>query len=159
YRELLPSLCRVARENGHRLILQLHPFESLSQRRTIVRDVLTPEDCRLVRIVDGPLTTELMEQAWFGITVESPTVIDCLQNNICCFLCGWLAHSPFEYVQQYARFGIGEELQDADQLLEIPRRVAGFHNGTKKRATFSETVDPAMLQGWLTQAAKRSTLP
>ena len=92
YRELLPSLCWVARESGHGLIINLHPFESLSQRRIIVRDVLTPEDCNLVSIVDGPLTTELMGQAWFGITVESTTVIDCLQNNICCFLCGWLAH-------------------------------------------------------------------
>jgi hypothetical protein len=159
YRELLPSLCRVARETGHGLILKLHPFESLSQRRTIVRDILTPADCELVRIVDGPLTTELMGQAWCGITVESTTVIDCLQNNICCFLCGWLAHSPFEYVQQYARFGIGEALQDAKQLLEIPRREADFHSRPTMKANLSATVDPAMLQGWLTPAAKRSTLP
>jgi hypothetical protein len=159
YRELLPSLCRAARESGHGLILKLHPFESLSQRRIIVRDVLTPADCNLVRIVDGPLTTELMGQAWCGITVESTTVIDCLQNNICCFLCGWLAHSPFEYVQQYARFGIGEALQDAEQLLEIPRRVADFHNRPTMKANLSATVDPAMLKEWLTPAAKRSTLP
>jgi hypothetical protein len=159
YRELLPSLCRVARESGHGLILKLHPFESLSQRGSIVRDVLTPEDCSLVRIVDGPLTTEVMEQAWFGITVESTTVIDCLQNDVCCFLCGWLAHSPFEYVQQYARFGIGEILQAAGQLLEIPRRLADFHNRTTIKANLYATVDPAMLKGWLTPVAKRSTLP
>ena len=69
YRELLPPLCRVARESERGLILKLHPFESLSQRRTIVREVLALKDCEIVTVVDGPLTTELLAQAWCGITV------------------------------------------------------------------------------------------
>ena len=101
YRELLPSLCRVARQSGRGVTLKLHPFESLSQRRRVVHDVLAPEDRNLVNVVDGPLTSALMEQAWFGITVESTTVIDCLRNGICCFLCGWMSLSPYEYAQQY----------------------------------------------------------
>jgi hypothetical protein len=48
YLELLPPLCRLARESGHGLIIKLHPFESLSQRRRIIRDILTPEDRKLV---------------------------------------------------------------------------------------------------------------
>jgi hypothetical protein len=152
YRELLPSLCRVARESGHSLIIKLHPFESSSQRLELVRDILSTEDFNMVSVVDGPLTGELMAQAWFGITVESTTVIDCLQNNICCFLCGWLAHSPFEYVQQYARFGIGEILQGAEQLLEIPARLEKFNHRPTMETNLSATVDPAMLQRWLTEA-------
>jgi len=152
YRELLPSLCRVARESRHKLILKLHPFESSSQRLELVRDILSTEDFNMMTVVDGPLTAELMAQAWFGITVESTTVIDCLQNNICCFLCGWLAHSPFEYVQQYARFGIGEILQGAEQLLEIPARLAEFDHRPTMGTNLSATVDPAMLQRWLTEA-------
>ena len=101
YRELLPSLCRVARQSGRGVIIKLHPFESLSQRVAMVRDILTPEDRNLVNVVDGPLTSALLAQAWFGITVESTTVIDCLRNGICCFLCGWMSLSPYEYPQQY----------------------------------------------------------
>jgi hypothetical protein len=152
YRELLPSLCHVARQNGHGVILKLHPFESLSQRRRVVDDVLTPEDRNLVNVVDGPLTSELMARAWLGITVESTTVIDCLRNGICCFLCGWMSLSPFEYPQQYARFGVGEVLQNAGQLLEIPSRLAKFQNQPPMKLNLSMTVDPAMLEGWLTKS-------
>ena len=151
YRELLPPLCRVARESGHGLILKLHPFESLSQRRTMVREILTPEDCKIVNVLDGPLTTELLAQAWCGITVESTTVIDCLQNGIRCFLCSWLAHSPFEYVQQYARFEIGEALQNAQQLLEIPRRMSDPRQPSTIKVDLSPTVDPETLRAWLTK--------
>jgi hypothetical protein len=149
YRELLPPLCRLARKSGHGVVLKLHPFESRSQRRGIVRDILAPEDRNLVSVVEGPLTAELMARAWFGITIESTTVLDCSRNNICCFLCGWLSLSPYEYAQQYARFGIGAVLEDAQQLPEIPRRLEDFRNRPPLKADLSANVDPAMLQHWL----------
>ncbi len=152
YLELLPALCSMARESGHGLIVKLHPFESLSQRRRIIRGVLSAEDRKLVRVVDVPLTTELMAQAWFGITGESTTVIDCLQNGVCCFLCQWLAVSPYEYVQQYARFGVGEVLEEASQLAEIPRRLAVLRNRPAAKTDFSTAADPAILQRHLTRS-------
>ena len=151
FRELLPPLCHLARENGCRVLIKLHPFESLWQRRKVVQNVLLPEDRRLVTVVDGPLTTDLMSQAWFGITVESTTVIDCLKNGICCFLCSWLAHSPYEYAQQYARFGVGEVLEKAQQFMEIPSRLTEFLRRPAMKLDLSATVDPAMLHRWLTK--------
>ena len=149
YRELLPPLCRLARENGRSLIIKLHPFESLAQRERIVREVLSPDDHNVVQVVDGPLTPELMSQAWFGITVESTTAIDCLQNGVCCFLCGWLSLGPYEYARQYARFGIGEVLEDAGKITEIPNRLTKLQTPLLK-VDLSPTVDPATLQRWLT---------
>jgi hypothetical protein len=152
YREVLPPLCRVARESGHGLVIKLHPFESLSQRSAVIREILAPEDRELVNVIDGPITSELMERAWFGVTVESTTVVDCLQNGVRCFLCTWLAHSPFDYVGQYARFGIGEVLQDAQQLLEIPERMTRPDSQSAMRLDLSATVDPSKLKAWLTTA-------
>jgi hypothetical protein len=151
YRELLPPLCRLAREGGHSVVLKLHPFESLSQRRGIVRDVLAPEDRDLVNVVEGPLTAELMARAWFGITIESTTVIDCLRQGVCCFLCGWLSLSSYEYGRQYARFGVGEVLEDVRQLAEIPKRLKDFQNRSPLKFDLSATVHPATLQHWLTK--------
>lgn len=151
YRELLPPLCRLAREGGHSVVLKLHPFESLSQRRGIVRDVLAPEDRDLVNVVEGPLTAELMARAWFGITIESTTVIDCLRQGVCCFLCGWLSLSSYEYARQYARFGVGEVLEDVRQLAEIPKRLKDFQNRSPLKFDLSATVHPATLQHWLTK--------
>jgi hypothetical protein len=152
YRELLPPLCHVARQNGRGVILKLHPFESLSQRRRMLSDILPAEDRVLVNLVDGPITSELMARAWFGITVESTTVVDCLRNGICCFLCGWMSLSPYEYPQQYARYGVGEVLQNAQQILEIPSRLAETQNQAVMKLNLSVTVDPAMLERWLTKS-------
>lgn len=156
YRELLPALCRLARANGRGVIVKLHPFESYAQRSRMVQDILSPEDGKLVTVVDGPLTDELLSQAWFGITVESTTVIDCLQNGVCCFLCGWVTLSSYEYVQQYARFGVGEMLRDVEQIKEIPSRLADFHARRGIQSNFSTTVDPAMLRSWLTAERRES---
>lgn len=150
YRELLPPLCRLARENGHGLIVKLHPFESRSQRRRMVSDILSPDDRALVTVVDGPLTDELMSQAWFGITIESTTVVNCLQNGIPCFLCGWLTLGQCEYVQQYARFGVGEVLQSAEEIAGIPGRLANVHKRGASQASLSMSADPIRLQQWLT---------
>ena len=150
YRELLPTLCRVARENGRSVIIKLHPFESLAQRRKIVREVLAPEDRELVTIMDGPLTCQLIKRAWFGITVESTTALDCLKNGVCCFLCGWLSMSSYEYPNQYARFGVGEVLQDVRQFADIPRRLQELRNQPTSRLNPSPATDPAMLQRCLT---------
>jgi hypothetical protein len=153
YRELLPVLCRVARQNGRDLVIKLHPFESRAQRSRMVRDILSPEDVILVKLQDGPLTADLMAQAWFGITVESTTVIDCLQNGVCCFICGWLTLSPYEYQQQYARFGVGQLLENVEQVSEIPRRVEELQNQLVPPAVLSKAADPAMLRQWLTSGS------
>jgi hypothetical protein len=152
YREVLPALCEIARANGRSVIVKLHPFESRSERARLLRDVLSSEDAELVTVVDGPLTADLLAKAWFGITVESTTVLDCLRNGICCFLCTWLAYGHFEYVQQYARFGVGEPLETARQIDEIPRRLEALRNMSSRDETLPHPVDPDMLQAWLTDA-------
>jgi hypothetical protein len=154
YCEILPALCRVAGEHGRSVILKLHPFENRSQRCRMIRDILSAADQRLVTVRDGPLTTELLSKAWFGITVESTTVMDCLENGICCFLCGWLMLSPYEYVKQFSRFGVGEVLQSAEQISEAPRRLEEFRKRRPTTPNLSEPIDPAMLQRWLTSGVR-----
>ncbi len=155
YREVLPPLCRLARQYGRGVILKLHPFESAPQRRRMIRKVLSSEDRQFVNVVDGPLTEALMSQTWFGIAVESTTVIDCMQHGIQCFLCGWLTLWPFEYAQQYARFGIGEVLRNVEQFTEIPQRLAKFENRGAEKPT--PVVDPVQLQRWLTAKSGESS--
>jgi hypothetical protein len=150
YRELLPPLVRVARENRRELAIKLHPFESLAQRRSLVREILGADEAALVTLLDGPLTADLLAQAWCGITIESTTVMDCWQNGICCFLCGWVNFSLYEYAQQYVRFGVGEVLHGVEQVAEIPARLAEFYNRPSPTAPQAEKADPVRLQEWLT---------
>jgi hypothetical protein len=124
YRELLPPLARLAREFGRKLVVKLHPFESRQERMALIAKVLPPEEAALVDVVEGPFTAQLVLKAWFAVTVESSTVIDCSLLGVPCFVCGWLNSSPYGYTRQYARFGVGRSLNSPEQLNELPRRVA-----------------------------------
>jgi len=150
YREVLPALCRVAGRIGHDVIVKLHPFESRSQRGRLIANILTSEERARTTVLAGPLTEELLSRAAFGLTVESTTVMDCLQSGVCCFLCGWLASSPYGYAEQYARFGVGEVLQSVEQFVEIPKRLADSDNRQRTMPSLSDQVDPEMLKQWLT---------
>ena len=150
YGEILAPLCRIVRENGRRLIVKLHPFESRNQRLRIIRNVLTTEDQSLVTVIEGPLSNELLSHAWFGVTVESTTALDCLRNGVPCFLCRWLALSPYGYLEQYARFGVGQMLDNVEMMKEIPRRLEQTPAARMGAENLSATADPAKLKLWLT---------
>jgi hypothetical protein len=124
YCELLPPLAKLARESGRKLAVKLHPFESRTERVVLIARVLPGEDEALVEVVGGPLMPELMEQAWFAVTVESTVVIDCSLLGVPCFLCEWLNTSPYGYARQYARFGVGRMLNSPAQLNDLRRMLA-----------------------------------
>jgi hypothetical protein len=146
YGELLPPLCRLARENGRGVVLKLHPFESLSQRTSMVRDLLRQEDFQRITLVDGPLSPQLLSNTWFGVTVESTTVLDCFARHIPCFACGWLTMLPFGYVEQYERFGVAQILRSARELDGIPGVLAGLRNSQRPTESFWKTAEPEALR-------------
>jgi hypothetical protein len=158
YREILPSLCRLARENSRGIVLKLHPFESISDRKRIVQALLPEDDLSLVTVLDGPLSERLLSSAWFGLTVESTTVMDCLRYGVPCFLVGWLTLSPYEYAQQYARFGVGDVLRSVNEIADIPVRLANFSPQETKQQSLWKMADPEMLRQWLRAGSPRQAL-
>lgn len=125
YRELLPPLCRLAAGHDGCVVVKLHPFENAAERTQLLTAILSPEDRARVYVVAGPLQPDLVQQSWFGITVESTTVADCTRLGVPCFLCEWLVTSSFGYVQQFARFGIGRLLPSASEIARIPELLRG----------------------------------
>jgi hypothetical protein len=123
YREVLFPLAGLARKFGRKLVVKLHPFESRPERMALIAKVLPPAEATLVEVVGGPFSPQLVAKAWFAVTVESSTVIDCSLLGVPCFVCEWLNSSPYGYTSQYARFGVGRILKSPEQLNEIPRMV------------------------------------
>lgn len=148
YAELLPRLSTLARQRGGRVVVKLHPFESVATRSAIIRTVIPAADQPLFSVIDGPLTTSLFSQAWFGVTVESTTAMDCVLNQVPCFLCEWLANPSYGYVQQFTRFGLGSLLKSADKIEDIPARLARLKTEEPLRSFWSQA-DPADLAQWL----------
>ena len=158
YGELLPPLCRLARESGRGVVLKLHPFESLSQRTSMVQNLLPQDDFKRIAVVDGPLSQQLLSNTWFGVTVESTTVLDCFARGIPCFVCGWLTMLPFGYVQQYQRFGVAQILRSAKELDGIPGVLAGLRNSPSLAEDFYKTAEPELLRRLLGVKSRTSVV-
>lgn len=140
YLEVLPPLLKLAERHGKKLIVKLHPAESLRDRRRILKKVLSRRERRMVRMIDGPLTKELMEEIWFGCTVVSTTALDCAMQSIPVFLFGWLENWPFGYLKQFAAYGVGIKLSRPDEIAQIPWLLETFE--PNEAHTFRQLIRP-----------------
>jgi hypothetical protein len=120
YQDILPGLADLALSEKREVVVKLHPAESASERRRIVHQTLLPQQRQVVRVVSGPLQSEMLDKTWFGITILSTVVVDCALRGIPCFLCKWLECSPYGYVDQFTRFGVGIGLNGPDEIKQIP---------------------------------------
>ncbi len=134
YRELLPRLHSAATRSGRKVVVKLHPFESVRARRALVDSILPAAAARQVEIVAGTRPEEVMARAWCGITVDSSVAVECALRGIPFFLCGWLDFSGMGYLRQFARFGVARVLNGPQEIEQIPEMV-GAHRA-----------DPAILQ-------------
>jgi hypothetical protein len=133
YRELLPRLCAIARDYGRKVMVKLHPFESLTARTQLVERVLTDNDRRLVEVTAVALSERLLRKIWFSVTVESSVAVECALAEVPCFLCGWFDIDLYSYGKQYARFGAATILDDPADISRIPDLLKSKRPGTEVR--------------------------
>jgi hypothetical protein len=149
YRDVLPPLVKLAEQNAKVLLLKLHPSESLRDRRRILNQVLSRQEQRRVRIVEGPITEQLMRDIWFACTVISTTALDCAIRGIPTFLCGWLENWPFGYMNQLAAFRVGFKLSNPEEIGQIPQLLETFE--PCNRANVWQPICPDALSGILSK--------
>jgi hypothetical protein len=126
YVDILPALANLALQHNCELIIKLHPFESLAQRKQLARQVLNPSQNRVVRVVSGPMEPDLLDNVWFAVAVLSTVAVDCALRGVPCFLCKWLECSPYGYVDQFIQFGVGIGMDNPEEMLKIPSLVGGI---------------------------------
>jgi hypothetical protein len=120
YRDILLPLVAMVRAEGRQLMVKLHPAESKRERTQMLTRLLSAERRKAVQVVSGPLTEALLEKTWCGVTILSTVATECAIRGIPCFLCTWLESHPYEYVQQYLRFGAGVGLNGPSDIARIP---------------------------------------
>jgi hypothetical protein len=123
YRDVLPHLADMAGATGRELVVKLHPAESERERTRMVDRVLSPEQRLVTRVVNGPLSEDLLSKTWFGITVLSTVAMECAVRGIPCWLCKWLDFSHQGYIEQFIRFGVGIGLESAAEIEKIPQSM------------------------------------
>ena len=147
YQDILPSLADLALSEGRELIIKLHPSESLSERSRIVEQTLRPEQRRVTRVADGPLQSEMLNKAWFGVTIMSTVVVECALRGIPCFLCAWLESWPYGYVDQFTRFGVGIRLNQPGEIRQIPATLRSHKAGGAIRENCWSPIETQRLAG------------
>jgi hypothetical protein len=126
YTELLPELCMLARQTERKVIVKLHPFESMRMRKALVDRVLSAEQRSLVALREGPMTPDLFARAWFSLTVESSVAVESTTNRVPCFLCSWFDASWHNYTQQFAKYSAGYPLDSPQRIRDIPKLLENF---------------------------------
>ena len=123
YRELLPGLCAIARQHQRKVVVKLHPFESVSARSRLVDRILSGDDRQLVEISTAAISEQLLRRIWFALTVESSVAVECALAGIPCFLCGWFDLSMHCYGRQYEKFGAARILKSPSAIARIPEML------------------------------------
>jgi hypothetical protein len=156
YEDVLPRLADLALSEGKELIVKLHPSESKAERTQIVNRVLRPDQMQVVRIVDGGVTDDLWNQAWFGITVLSTVSVECALRCIPCFLCGWMEAWPYGYIEQFSRFGGGIRLGGAGEIEKIPAILKSYRRNLSIEKDLSTPIEDRRLRALLSVGRERA---
>jgi hypothetical protein len=126
YREIIPRLCSVARRTCRQVLIKLHPFELLKDRRRILKGFLSSADFDRVRLVANVPAHVVINEAWCGVGLDSSVAVECALKAIPFLLCEWLDFGGAGYLQQFARFGAGIKMHSPDELNSIPEMVASY---------------------------------
>jgi hypothetical protein len=149
YAELLPELCSLASRTNRKVIVKLHPFESLRVRRALIGRVLSPEHRSLVEIRAGPMTPDLFARAWCSLTVESSVAVESTLKGVPCFLCSWFDASWFDYAKQYVKYSAGYPLDSPQRIREIPRLLEELLITEATRRKLQTSMSPEQLDSIL----------
>ncbi|MBZ5666762.1 MAG: hypothetical protein LAO30_19430 [Acidobacteriia bacterium] len=149
YRELLPSLCAIARQYGRKVVLKLHPYESAKARSRLVDQILTSEDRQLMDVSTAPISEQLLRRIWFGLTLESSVAVECALAGIPFFLCGWFDLGLHRYGRQYEKFGAARVLKSPSAVLRIPEMLDSRCPSADSRNLFYQPITQVELEGIL----------
>jgi len=119
YRDLLPKLASLAQRCRLELAFKLHPFESISGHRKLLRQFLGHKAAAKIRVLAGPISAELWERCACALTVQSTVALECSSRGIPIFLCGWLADRSCGYGEQFERFGSGRVLRSPVEFEQV----------------------------------------
>jgi hypothetical protein len=158
YRDILPPLAELALATRHTLVVKLHPAESEPERSAMLARILTPQQRSATLVVSGSLTEDLLSKAWFGITILSTVAMECAIRGIPCFLCKWLECSPFGYVEQFIRFGVGVGLNHPDEIKTIPQYLKKNPVNADRTPSFWQFAAPGLLHAILSASPKANTM-
>lgn len=121
YRDLLPGMVHLGKQAGKKVVVKLHPSENVRNRQRMARAVLSQEEFAAVEWLTGGFGAKLLQNTWFGLTVQSSVAMECMVHGVPCFVCDWLDLWPYGYLGQFRKFGVGIALRSPQEIARIPQ--------------------------------------
>jgi hypothetical protein len=149
YSEILPELCALASKANCKVIVKLHPFESLQIRKAMIDRAVTGADRALIELRQGPMSDDLLERAWFTITVNSSVAVESTMNGVPCFLCAWFDADWSDYGKQLAKYSAGYPLSSPLEIRRIPEQLDHIEITDAARRALHSPISPASLDAIL----------
>lgn len=149
YSEILPELCALASDTNRKVIVKLHPFESLQVRKTMIARAVPEVNRVVIELRQGPMSGDLLERAWFTITVNSSVAVDSTMNGVPCFLCAWFDGDWNDYGKQMAKYCAGYPLSSPLEIRRIPEQLNQIKITDATQRRLYSPISPAFLDSIL----------
>lgn len=145
YSEILPELCALASETNRKVIVKLHPFESLQIRKRMIDRAVPAVNREVIELRQGPMSSDLLERAWFTITVNSSVAVESTMNGVPCFLCAWFDGDWHDYGKELAKYSAGYALSSPQEMRNIPERLGQIKITDATQRVLHSPIDPGIL--------------
>lgn len=139
YRELMPAMLTAGHVLGLRVVIKLHPFDSVKKLQQSLRSVLSGVDRRRVHIWSGAMSEERWWKTRVAVTGQSSVSLDSQSRGIPTFLCQWLSDPFSGYQKQFVSFGIGRLLSSVAEVGRIPEMLNEAADSASSRTPFALT--------------------
>jgi len=118
----------------------------------MIEKALCTDERELVEMREGPMTPDVLERAWFTVTVESSVAVESTMNGVPCFLCGWFDGSWYDYGKQFAKYSAGYSLDSPLQVRQIPDLLPQLKITDATRQALQSPISPEHLESVLSGA-------
>jgi hypothetical protein len=145
YSEVLPELCALASQVDRKVVVKLHPFESPRIRKAMIDRAVTGANREIIKLRQGPMSSDLLERAWFTITVNSSVAVESTMNGVPCFLCTWFDGDWHDYGKQLAKYSAGYPLGSPREIQHIPELLGQIKITDATRRALNSPISPAFL--------------
>ncbi|HEY7098195.1 MAG TPA: hypothetical protein VH437_15820 [Terriglobales bacterium] len=124
YREILPPMATLAETLDLKLVIKIHPFESVKYHRRLLLRYLGSRLASTIEVLEGTFSSLSWSKVKMAMTVQSTVGLECARRGIPVFFCQWLQDAHSGYLSQFARFNIGYLLKSVDGFAQIPQLLS-----------------------------------
>jgi hypothetical protein len=154
-RDILTRLLRAAATNGRRLIVRVHPMETVGYYRNIVDSISSDLNLRCdLEYSQGPGLEGILKNTAVAVTYSSTVFLECLRLGIPIISFHWHDFAYKSLIEQHGVFHFAKDLADLERL--VAEGVAGRLKANSDYERFLAPTSSEELSAFFQSLTKKS---